>query len=100
MGGHLPAPDLRLRRRVPGQAGGGAHFVLPLHLNLAQVYFLNPLAQNIEDLRHALVTPAAAWSVSITGPGVYLAALGITLACFGLGLLLFRRLAPSFAESL
>src|SRR5438477_6335966 len=25
-----------------------AHFVLPLHLNLGQVYFLNPLAQNIE----------------------------------------------------
>jgi ABC-2 type transport system permease protein len=77
-----------------------AHFVLPLPLSLAQVYFANPLAQNIEDLRHALVTPAAAWSVTITGLGIYMAAFALSAASFGAGLLLFRRLAPYFAESL
>jgi ABC-2 type transport system permease protein len=77
-----------------------SHIPMPLHANLGQVYFLNPLAQNIEDLRHALITPAAAWSVTITGAGTYAAALAIPVACFVVGLLLFRRLAPYFAESL
>jgi ABC-2 type transport system permease protein len=76
------------------------HFTLPLHINLAQIYFLNPLAQNIEDLRHALITPAAAWTVSMTGVGVYAAAIGLSAACFVIGLALFRRLAPYFAESM
>ena len=67
---------------------------------LSHVYFLNPLAQNIEDLRHALITPAAAWSVTFTGAGVYLGAIGLSVACFAVGLVLFRRLAPYFAESL
>ncbi len=68
--------------------------------SLSHIYFLNPLAQNIEDLRHALITPAAAWSVTITGPGIYIVALGLSVASFATGLLLFRRLAPHFAESL
>jgi ABC-2 type transport system permease protein len=76
------------------------HIVLPFHLNLAQVYFMNPIAQNIEDLRHALITPAAAWSISITGAGIYAVALGVSVACFAIGLALFGRLAPFFAESL
>jgi ABC-2 type transport system permease protein len=76
------------------------HIVLPFHLNLAQVYFMNPIAQNIEDLRHALITPAAAWSISITGAGIYAVALGVSVACFAVGLALFGRLAPFFAESL
>ncbi len=77
-----------------------SHFLLPLHVSPAQVYYANPLAQNIEDLRHALITPAAAWSVTITGARIYLAALALSLACFVVGLALFRRLAPYFAESL
>jgi ABC-2 type transport system permease protein len=68
--------------------------------SLAHVYFLNPLAQNIEDLRHALITPAAAWSFTFTGVGVFLGAIGLTVACFAVGLVLFRRMAPYFAESL
>jgi ABC-2 type transport system permease protein len=77
-----------------------SHIPMPLHASLGQIYFLNPLAQNIEDLRHALVTPAAAWSITITGAGTYAVALAIPVACFAIGLLLFRRLAPYFAESL
>jgi ABC-2 type transport system permease protein len=69
-------------------------------VSLRHVYFLNPLAQNIEDLRHALITPAAPWSITLTGAGVYAAALGLSAACFVVGLALFRRLAPFFAESL
>jgi ABC-2 type transport system permease protein len=71
---------------------------VPAHLR--NIYFLDPLAQNIEDLRHALITPAAQWSVGLTNPAVYAGALVLAITCFGIGLLLFRRLAPSFAESL
>jgi ABC-2 type transport system permease protein len=76
------------------------HLVLPAHLTLAHVYFVNPIAQNIEDLRHALITPAAAWTITITGVGAYALALGLSAACFAVGLALFARLAPYFAESL
>ncbi len=67
---------------------------------LTHIFFLNPLAQNIEDLRHALITPAARWSVAITGVGTYSLALGLSVACFAVGLALFRWLTPHFAESL
>jgi ABC-2 type transport system permease protein len=76
------------------------HFTLPYDVSVAQIYFLNPLAQNIEDLRHALITPAAAWSVTITGVSTYCLAVGIAAACFAVGIALFRRLTPYFAESL
>jgi ABC-2 type transport system permease protein len=64
------------------------------------LYFLNPLAQNIEDLRHSLITPAAPWTVTLTGVGIYAVSISLALACFVLGLYLFRRLAPMFAENL
>jgi ABC-2 type transport system permease protein len=76
------------------------HVTLPLHISLAQVYYANPIAQTIEDLRHALITPAAVWSVSITGAALFLTALALAVGCFACGLALFRRLAPFFAESL
>jgi ABC-2 type transport system permease protein len=69
-------------------------------VRLRNIYFLDPLAQNIEDLRHALITPAAPWSVGLTNPAVYAGAMVLAATCFAVGLLLFRRLAPSFAESL
>ena len=76
------------------------HVPLPVSVNLGELYYANPLAQTIEDLRHALVTPAAAWSVTITGGSLYAASVALSVACFVVGLLLFRRLAPYFAESL
>jgi ABC-2 type transport system permease protein len=63
-------------------------------------FFLNPLAQIIEDFRHALVTQTAApWTVNLVGP-VFFVPLVLTMVVFAAGLLLFRRLAPLFAESL
>lgn len=67
---------------------------------LAPWFFADPLAQIIEDLRHALITPSAPWTSDIVGPGPVLAAVVLALACFGAGLYLFNRLAPDFAESL
>jgi ABC-2 type transport system permease protein len=69
-------------------------------VRLRKVFFLNPLAQNIEDMRHALITPKAPWVVDLAGVGVFVGAVGIAIGCFFAGLVLFRRLAPHFAESL
>jgi ABC-2 type transport system permease protein len=63
-------------------------------------FFLNPLAQIIEDLRHAIVTPAAPWSVVLVGFPQYLLPLFLSVFVFFAGLVLFRHFAPRFAESL
>jgi len=80
----------------------GAGVVFPaslIPLRWRGAFFLNPLAQIVEDMRRALVTPAAAWTGQLVG---WEAAIPIILsvALFGAGLLCFRRLAPTFAESL
>jgi ABC-2 type transport system permease protein len=63
-------------------------------------FFLNPLAQIIEDMRHALVTQIdAPWTINMVGP-LAIVPMVFTLAVFVIGLLMFRRLAPLFAESL
>ena len=64
------------------------------------VFFLNPIAQIIEDLRHAVVTPDAPWTISLVGSIAYVVPIGLTLLLFIAGLTVFRRLAPAFAESL
>jgi ABC-2 type transport system permease protein len=64
------------------------------------VFFLNPIAQIIEDLRHAVVTPDVPWTMSLAGPVAYVVPIGLTLLLFVAGLAVFRRLAPAFAESL
>jgi ABC-2 type transport system permease protein len=63
-------------------------------------YFLNPLAQIIEDVRHALVTPAAPWSANLVRSPSIVVPMGLSMAVFAAGLWLFRRLNPMFAESL
>lgn len=63
------------------------------------IFFLNPLAQMIEDARHALVTSSAPWTASLVG-WQYVIPLALSLALFVAGLACFRRLAPVFAESL
>lgn len=67
---------------------------------LRPYFFADPLAQIIEDLRHALITPAAPWSLDLAGIEPFLLALALAAGCLGAGLLLFNRLAPYFAESL
>jgi ABC-type polysaccharide/polyol phosphate export permease len=61
---------------------------------------MNPLAQIIEDSRHALVTQTTApWTATIIGP-YFVTPIALTVAVFFAGLFLFRKLAPLFAESL
>jgi ABC-2 type transport system permease protein len=63
-------------------------------------FFLNPLAQIIEDMRHALVTQSdAPWTINMVGP-LAIVPMVFTVLVFVVGLLMFRRLAPLFAESL
>jgi ABC-2 type transport system permease protein len=70
------------------------------HPAWALFFFMNPLAQIIEDSRHALVTQTSApWTVNIIGPYFAIPIL-LTVAVFFAGLFLFRKLAPLFAESL
>lgn len=60
---------------------------------------VNPVAQIIQDVRHTLVTDAVP-SVAGSVGALSLLPIGISLALFALGALVFRALSPSFAESL
>ena len=59
----------------------------------------NPVAQIIQDMRHAVVTPQAPWIGTLVGPLV-LVPIAISLIALGIGALTFRRLSPHFAENL
>jgi len=63
------------------------------------IVFLNPLAQIIEDVRHAMVIPDAPWSYSLIGIRFLAPVALCVLVLFG-GTWVFRRLTPSFAEAL
>lgn len=63
------------------------------------VLLSNPVAQIIEDVRHALVTPGVKWSAEVMGP-YYLIPLGIVAVLVWLGFTVFNRLTPRFAEYL
>jgi ABC-2 type transport system permease protein len=60
---------------------------------------LNPMAQIITDLRHALVLPGLPSMGSIIGPLVVIP-IAATVVIFVLGFLVFNKLTPKFAESL
>lgn len=62
---------------------------------------LNPVAQIIEDIRHALVTqdPRVPWTATILGPA-FLVPLLVVAAVLVAGLTIFRALAPHFSENL
>jgi ABC-2 type transport system permease protein len=64
------------------------------------LFFLNPLAQIIEDARHAVVTPDAPWTASLLGGPAILVPFVVSGVVFLAGLWLFRALNPLFAESL
>jgi ABC-2 type transport system permease protein len=80
----------------------GSAVVFPFSLIPARVRHLaalNPIAQIIEDMRHALVTPKVPWMgqlVGIEGVAPFL----ICIAVIALGTWTFRRLSPRFAEEL
>ncbi|MBV8529042.1 MAG: ABC transporter permease [Candidatus Dormibacteraeota bacterium] len=68
-------------------------------VSLRAVFFSNPLAQIIEDVRHALVVSDIPSTFSLIG-AVALVPIGISLGLFVVGALVFRTLSPSFAENL
>jgi ABC-2 type transport system permease protein len=61
----------------------------------------NPVAQIIEDVRHALVTqdPRVPWTATILGRG-WVIPLLVVAALAVVGVAVFRRLAPHFSENL
>lgn len=63
------------------------------------LFFLNPVAQILEDIRHALVTTKVPWTASMVG-GEVLVPIGISVSVLLIGVLVFRRLTPTFAENL
>lgn len=63
---------------------------------------MNPVAQSIEDMRHLLISgaPEVPFAESILGSGLFWAPYLIVAALVVVGLLVFRRLTPRFAEAL
>jgi ABC-2 type transport system permease protein len=83
------------------------------HRVLGFLVGINPIAQIIEDMRHALVGgdlpypadsglhgTAVPWMVSYLGPLLYLIPLVLVVAVLVVGTVVFRRLSPRFAENL
>ena len=68
---------------------------------LPRLIGINPVAQVIADLRHALVIddPRVPWMAAYDG-WVYLVPLGIVVAVTVVGFKVFSRLTPRFAEAL
>jgi len=91
----------------------GSAVVFPLSLNgkvengvlepirIMRVIALNPVAQIIEDIRHALVTedPRVPWTSTLLGARIAFP-LAVTVTVAVVGLAVFQRLAPRFSESL
>ena len=65
----------------------------------AKLLGLNPVAQIVEDVRHAAVTAQVPWTVQFTGAGFALT-LGIVAFVGVVGYLTFRHQTPKFAEFL
>jgi ABC-2 type transport system permease protein len=81
--------------------GSAVVFVLtPAFLHGKQrILGLNPLAQIIEDMRHALVTSTAPWTAQELGRSA-IVPFGIVLIVLVAGYITFTRLTPRFAEYL
>jgi ABC-2 type transport system permease protein len=65
----------------------------------ASLLALNPVAQIVEDVRHALVTAQVPWTVEFTGVA-FLVPLAIVAGIAVTGYLTFRHQTPKFAEYL
>jgi ABC-2 type transport system permease protein len=83
----------------------GSAVVFPLSRDIlhskVELVALNPVAQIIEDLRHALVTqdPRVPWTATILGRATPVPLLTVVVVLV-VGVVLFRRLSPHFSESL
>ena len=68
---------------------------------LLHVYMLNPLATVLQQFRHAMINHASpAASVPLGGPIHLLEPIGLVIALFVLGFVVFNRTAPHVAEDL
>jgi ABC-2 type transport system permease protein len=81
-------------------ASGVVFPIATIHSGLKFLLLANPIAQIIEDMRHALVTPQAPWTLAVLGTGRYLVPLCIVTVLFVAGVIVFRRASPVFAEHL
>lgn len=74
---------------------------LSKHPTLYHLAGLNPVAQVVEDLRHALVIDdvGVPWIASVDG-WAFAAPIGLVAAVVVGGWVVFRRLSPNFAESM
>lgn len=72
------------------------------NVSYQKLILLNPMAQAIQDARYALVThdPDVITISRVSGNGVYIVPLGITLFVLVVGVLYFKSQAKSFAENL
>jgi ABC-2 type transport system permease protein len=91
--------DISMQVLIYGSAVMFPLSLLDKHPTLKIAVCANPMAQIIEDIRHALVTPLVPWTVDVMH-WAYLAPLGLTLGLLGLGFFVFNRLTPRFAEYL
>jgi len=73
--------------------------LLDKHPTLKMAVSANPVAQIIEDMRHALVTPKVPWTVDVMG-WAYAAPLALVVVLCAVGWYVFHRLTPRFAEFL
>ena len=72
--------------------------ILPVWVQ--KIAALNPLVQVMQDLRHIVIgLPAEQTTAGIYGTGaIRIVPIAITLGLLALGLVLFRRESPRFAE--
>ena len=76
--------------------------IFPLSLvpgHLQWLIAINPIAQVVEDMRRALVSPAIPWSSSILGAKLAVPLASVVLALL-IGVVVFQRLSRHFGERL
>jgi ABC-2 type transport system permease protein len=80
----------------------GSAIVFPFSLipgRFRELIAFNPMAQLIEDMRHALVTPLVPWSSDVLG-GLLIVPCAAVCVLLVVGYLVFHRLTPKFGEAL
>jgi len=70
-------------------------------ITAARILLISPLGAGIQQARHAVISPQYASPSEVFGGMVYdLIPISVAVATFGLGLLVFVRMAPHIAEEL
>lgn len=69
--------------------------------NFAQLLLLNPVAQAIQDARHTLISADAHTLLSLSDGNAYISLIpiGLVITVFVVGVYVFKKQAPSFAEN-